>query len=1258
VRILAIRGENLHSLAERFDIDFEVEPLRSAGLFVIAGETGAGKSTILDALCLALYDSFPRVAAPGAAEHIPDPSGERLKANDPRSILRRGAARGYAEVDFSARDGRRYRARCEIARARGKASGNLQNRARSLLLIDENGAVLEPVDSGVEPVRAKIVELTGLSFDQFRRTVLLAQGDFDAFLRADAKERADLLEKITGASIYAEISRRAFERAKEAAQALALLESQLGQVGVMSDEARAALLAEGTESEAKRGALLGERDAALAALRQSEAIAQAETRLAEATSAEEAALRAAEALSDTRARLDAMRRADPLRAPLAERRRSQEEAIRAAEALTLAGDERGQAQGAVREAACADDEAHIRQKEIEAEAAAFAPQWARAALLDSRITLALAAEARARANAADAANAAKDKQGEYDALAEALRAAQAELAEARDAFERAAPARALAERRGEIADWIEKRAEFSAASRAARQRAAEISRALDASEARLAAFAREDEADDATRERLAAQMQKRADALAAVDEDAARGRAIELDRIAAALRELAGAARAHADAQGARDNTEAERLAAEAGRATAVESLGSLRQAREHEAALSAEVEKFGELADAAASVQALRLRAALIDGAPCPVCGANDHPFAHEAAAENELVAQLRARRETLRAALARLDGEIVAALAQEAALCAQAVDAARRTEAAQRTMAQAAGNFARALAQWPRDAQGLAPPPGDIGAAEATLADCDARVGAERDAVSKRLDAARALNADIATLRKAHDDARARIDERRAQRDGIVAELATMRQERVRLDEKIANAGERIESIDRALAPFLALCDLAIADVERDPAGARTRLELEAARFSDAQARVSRAEKAAAELAPRVAALQAEAAAIALAARKAEEAQGERAGERAALREERADLLGGEETERHRARFDERRRAAGDARDAARSARAQAAERMAAAEQKLESARAASMRAQERTEAARRAFAEVLAAVGAAEAEAVALLAVAQEERETLRAQVETADAALTAARAAVFARRSDLAETLAAGRPSEPADAFAARAKELTAALDGLARRLGEIGADLARDDAARAEARALSQRIEAARETHRSWEEINEAIGSATGDKFRRFAQGVTLERLVALANRRLAALAPRYALERAAGEGGDLGLQILDRDLADERRSTRSLSGGERFLASLALALALAGLEGRESFVDTLFVDEGFGALDSATLDLAIDALETLQGQGRKVGVVSHVESLQQRVATQIRVEKRGGGKSVVRIVAPGALLRA
>ena len=238
LRILAICGEKLASLADRFEIDFEREPLRGAGLFAITGETGAGKSTILDALCLALYDNFPRVGSQGGDAGALDSSGQPISASDPRSILRRGASRGFAEVDFLARNGLRYRARCELMRARGKATGNLQPRARSLHEIDDAGTLIAPVASGVEPVREKIVELTDLTFEQFRRTVLLAQGDFDAFLRANSNERAELLEKITGASIYAIISKHVFQRTKDAENGVVTLKQRLDDIRLLDAESR------------------------------------------------------------------------------------------------------------------------------------------------------------------------------------------------------------------------------------------------------------------------------------------------------------------------------------------------------------------------------------------------------------------------------------------------------------------------------------------------------------------------------------------------------------------------------------------------------------------------------------------------------------------------------------------------------------------------------------------------------------------------------------------------------------------------------------------------------------------------------------------------------------------------------------------------------------------------------------------------------------------------------------------------------------
>src|SRR5690606_4116517 len=124
---------------------------------------------------------------------------------------RRGAGHGYAEVDFLGQDEKRYRARWEVRRARGKADGNLQNAERRLDLLDDGSSIA----TGQTEVLRAVEERTELTFDQFRRTVLLAQGEFDAFLLAAENERAELLEKITGTDIYARISKRVNAGTKE-----------------------------------------------------------------------------------------------------------------------------------------------------------------------------------------------------------------------------------------------------------------------------------------------------------------------------------------------------------------------------------------------------------------------------------------------------------------------------------------------------------------------------------------------------------------------------------------------------------------------------------------------------------------------------------------------------------------------------------------------------------------------------------------------------------------------------------------------------------------------------------------------------------------------------------------------------------------------------------------------------------------------------------------------------------------------------------
>lgn len=156
----------------------------------------------------------------------------------------------------------------------------------------------------------------------------------------------------------------------------------------------------------------------------------------------------------------------------------------------------------------------------------------------------------------------------------------------------------------------------------------------------------------------------------------------------------------------------------------------------------------------------------------------------------------------------------------------------------------------------------------------------------------------------------------------------------------------------------------------------------------------------------------------------------------------------------------------------------------------------------------------------------------------------------------------------------------------------------------------------------------------------WQRLDSLIGSAKGDKFRKFAQGLTLDHLLHLANCHLARLHGRYLLRRKTT--GELELDIVDGWQCEAARDTRTLSGGESFLVSLALALALSDLVSHKTSIDSLFLDEGFGTLDSDTLEIALDALDTLNASGKMIGVISHVEGLKERITAQIRVDKSGG----------------
>jgi exonuclease SbcC len=176
------------------------------------------------------------------------------------------------------------------------------------------------------------------------------------------------------------------------------------------------------------------------------------------------------------------------------------------------------------------------------------------------------------------------------------------------------------------------------------------------------------------------------------------------------------------------------------------------------------------------------------------------------------------------------------------------------------------------------------------------------------------------------------------------------------------------------------------------------------------------------------------------------------------------------------------------------------------------------------------------------------------------------------------------------------------------------------------------------------------IDRARRDHDIWQSLHNLIGKNNGEQFKEFAQILNLQELIDKANARLRWLAPRYSLTVARDADGLPRLSFLVRDahFADAERPPTTLSGGETFLVSLALALALADYRAVEMPIETLLLDEGFGTLDTDTLNTAMDALERLQARGTQIGIISHLGGLRERIEARIVVGKLGNGRSEIR----------
>jgi DNA repair exonuclease SbcCD ATPase subunit len=199
----------IHNIASLEDavIDFEARPLADSEVFLITGKTGAGKSTILDAICLALYADTPRLYGTKMQGDTPD--GEKtMRIDDPRQLMRRNTGEAFVRLTFTGSNGVAYEAVWSVARARNKVTGNIKSKEWQLKNLDTGFCLTKEKE-----IQTEIKAAIGLDFKQFCRTTLLAQGEFTRFLNSKDDEKAEILEKITGVDIYTKIGAKVYETA-------------------------------------------------------------------------------------------------------------------------------------------------------------------------------------------------------------------------------------------------------------------------------------------------------------------------------------------------------------------------------------------------------------------------------------------------------------------------------------------------------------------------------------------------------------------------------------------------------------------------------------------------------------------------------------------------------------------------------------------------------------------------------------------------------------------------------------------------------------------------------------------------------------------------------------------------------------------------------------------------------------------------------------------------------------------------------------
>lgn len=1216
MKITAVRIHNLASIADA-EIDFLASPLKDAGLFAITGDTGAGKSTVLDAICLALYTKTARLK--GDKGNLIDFNGDNIKLNDARNLLRRGKWEGYAEVDFSGQDQQLYRARYSIQRTHKKVTGKLKVAEHTLHSLPDESLIADK-SSTIKTIENKI----GLTFEQFSRAVLLAQHEFAAFLKATGDERAQLLECLTGTDKFSRIGQRIFERNKAIKDKFELLTASLASYTLLSDDElneKQQTLADLKQHIEHTNATLAITEQGVNWYKQSQSLALA---LKNAQQNEQQVHKALDAAKGQTAQAKQAQSALEIKD---NRQRS----------TTLTA-QNGQLNTQIKElneidhnTLIAEQAIHVKTQQSELDTAkqqkqTVEPLIAKARELDGQLAIYNQSIKSLTQQSAKEQQQLNDLHQQLQQNKTSAEQATTQITKHQHFLNEQSQLKPLA------TEWHYFHHSFKQFFNTQAQLTTTEQQSKTLAEQHIALSATLSEQNkqlEQAEKTLSAQQQN----LNKLNQQHAQFNIEQCDNKLKDIDYLKDQRSRYKQFnqelkhRTQQQNDVAEKLShSEHTKTKLLAQLSCKEQVLKH-------ANQALDQAQLRASEHVEHLRAKLLPNESCAVCGATEHPFvSNQSQPFTNLITDFenaynsaKQQHQDAQTQLHQHQTQHAVLLAEHTVHSQAMSDAQAKKLEIEHTM-QAAKTELNALTHEQLDEmyKQLSEQKTQYFTTQKQLSNLQETVNQLQSTAKKEQTAQQQLNAQHTQLSNQHSQLNNKCDELATQSEALIKEL--------NLHFEHSDFWQALQT------GSLMLSDLA-QQVEQ--------YQQIQAQLEQNQKQLDSANLQLQQLTPLITKAEQVGNTLNNELTQTQQQYNNTQQQRLALFDDQT-ISADDYQVKLSAQLEQcqsQLSASQQAHDRAIKQRDEHAITLKNLEHRLEDNNQELVMLETRYNDW---FKEFTILYGDITHEQVTfLLTISSDDIKAQLKQSEQLSQALVDASAALKQQQQANEQHQQHNQPTQSEAQLIEEQSRLNTQQAQLQNSLLTTNTALAQHNQNAKALEGKQTELSELKQQVNQWHLLNKVLGDATGKTMRNLAQTQTLKILLHYANSHLKTLNKRYELTAIAQS---LDIAIIDHDMADEQRSVNTLSGGESFLVSLALALGLASLSSNKVQINSLFVDEGFGTLDSETLSIAMDALDLLQAQGRKVGVISHVSEMSERVATQIHISKKPGGYSTVEVI--------